>query len=249
MSRIHETAAVGFDRGAADYERGRPGYPPEAVEHLTRVLGLGPDTTVVELGAGTGKFTRLLVGTGARVIAAEPVAGMRDELARNLPGVQRIDVTAEDTGLAAGSVDAVVAANAFHWFDGDAAIREMARILGPGGGIGVVWNRRDESDPVQEGISRIVDPYAGDALRFRSGAWREAFERSEQLTVLEPRTFSYVQHADLEGLRARVTSISYIASLDAAERATVVAEVDALADGAEELDLPYVTEVYTCRVR
>ena len=185
MSPIHQTAAVGFDRGAADYERGRPGYPPGAVEHLARVLGLGPGTTVLELGAGTGKLTRLLVGTGARVLAAEPVAGMRAELARALPDVERLDVPAEDTGLAPGSVAAVVAANAFHWFDGDAAIREMVRILGTGGGVGVVWNRRDEADPIMRGISEIVDPYAGEALRFRSGAWRAAFERSDQLTPLE----------------------------------------------------------------
>jgi SAM-dependent methyltransferase len=249
MSPIHQTAAVGFDRGAADYERGRPGYPLDAVEHLARVLGLGPGTSVLELGAGTGKFTRLLVGTGATVLAAEPVAGMRAELARALPDVERLDVPAEDTGLAPGSVDAVVAANAFHWFDGDAAIREMARILGTGGGVGVIWNRRDEADPIMRGISEIVDPYAGDALRFRSGGWRAAFERSDTTTPLERATFGYVQHVDLEGLRARVTSISYIASLDAAERAKVVAEVDALAGDAAELDLPYVTEVYTCRVR
>jgi SAM-dependent methyltransferase len=249
VSPIHEVAARGFDRGAADYERGRPGYPPEAVAHLARVLGLGPGRTVLELGAGTGKFTRLLVGTGARVLAAEPVAGMREELARALPDVERLDVPAEDTGLAPGSVEAVVAANAFHWFDGDAAIREMVRILRPGRGVAVVWNRRDESDPIMEEISRIVDPYAGDALRFRTGAWRRVFDGAEHLTPLEQASFPYTQHVDREGLRARVTSISYIASLDATERAKVVAAVDALAPGAEELDLPYVTEVYTCRVR
>jgi ubiquinone/menaquinone biosynthesis C-methylase UbiE len=115
---IHTTAAQGFSHAANAYERGRPDYPDEAVKLLVSFLGLGPGKLVVEPGAGTGKFTRLLVPSQSRIIAVEPVAEMRLKLSQLLPEVEALDGTAEAIPLPDGSVDAVVAAQAFHWFQG-----------------------------------------------------------------------------------------------------------------------------------
>src|SRR5689334_15129907 len=125
----HEIAARGYDREAGTYARSRPTYPDAAVTELCAQLGLTADDSVVESGAGTGIFTRLLLARGLSVTAVEPVAGMRRRLAE-IPGLAGISAgSAEATGLPAGSADAVVAATAWHWFDAPRAIAEVRRLL------------------------------------------------------------------------------------------------------------------------
>ncbi|HEX8802631.1 MAG TPA: class I SAM-dependent methyltransferase, partial [Acidimicrobiales bacterium] len=139
-------AALGFDANAGDYERGRPSYPAEAVALVVGRGGIGPGRRVLDLAAGTGKMTRLLLPTGADVVAVEPVAGMRaalERLAAASPGLEVLDGTAENLPLPDGSVDAVTVAQAFHWFDPPVALAEMRRVLRPGGHLFLVWNVRD----------------------------------------------------------------------------------------------------------
>src|SRR5947209_1175986 len=104
---IHPTASEGFGRAAPAYERGRPGYPQEAIDWMVTALGVGPGSRVIDLGAGSGKFSRMLAPTGARIIAIEPVAGMRAEFARAVPGIKVLDGTAEAIPAPDGSADAV----------------------------------------------------------------------------------------------------------------------------------------------
>src|SRR4051812_40459047 len=134
---MNETAAIGFALSAQAYEEGRPGYPPAALEPLK----LGAGMTVLDLAAGTGKLTRALAASEATVIAVEPVAEMRAALPES---VTALDGTAETIPLEAGSVDLVTVAQAFHWFDGPAALAEIHRVLVPGGRLAVLWNRRVE---------------------------------------------------------------------------------------------------------
>ena len=121
-NEIHATAAKGFARAADSYERGRPQYPLEALNSLNPWLELGPGKVVVEPGAGTGKFTRLRLPPAARIIAVEPVAQMRIKFSALTPGGQVLDGTAEAVPLPDGSADAVIAAQAFHWFQGKEAL-------------------------------------------------------------------------------------------------------------------------------
>src|SRR6185369_2396402 len=116
---IHE-AARGFEHAPRPYEIGRPPYPAEAIERLVTELGIEDGKRVLDLAAGTGKLTRLLVPTGAFVVAVEPVEAMRAALTRSLPEVQALAGTAEAIPLPAASIDAVAVGQAFHWFDGDA---------------------------------------------------------------------------------------------------------------------------------
>src|SRR3954447_19527093 len=114
---VHDTARRGFASAAGVYEESRPGYPAEAIEWLAAELQLGPEATLVDLAAGTGKLTRLLIPTGATVIAVEPVDEMRDTLRDTTPSADARPGTAEQTGLPGSSADAVTVAQAFHWFD------------------------------------------------------------------------------------------------------------------------------------
>jgi SAM-dependent methyltransferase len=252
---VHRSALMGFARASYAYEQGRPGYPPEAVAQLTHELELRPGRVVLDLAAGTGKLTALLVGTGAEVVAVEPVAEMRAAIERALPGVAAYPGTAEEIPLETNSVDAVTAAQAFHWFRGDAALAEIHRVLRPGGGLGLVWNVRDPSVSWVAGLSEIIEPHGGDAPSFRTGVWREAFERTDLFEPLRYAEARHVHRLTPEGVVARVASVSFVATLSQAERDGVLAQVRELlaagpvTRGREEIALPYRTDVYWTKSR
>jgi SAM-dependent methyltransferase len=238
VSGVHRAAATGFARSADAYERGRPDYPASALAPL----GLRPGLVVLDLAAGTGKLTRPLAASGATVIAVEPVAEMRAVLPAS---VEALDGTAERIPLDDSSVDLVTVAQAFHWFDGDAALAEIHRVLRPGGRLALLWNRRIEDDPVNRAIEEIVEPLRGDAPTHRGDTWRAAFERTILFGPLKEHVFAHEQLLDADGLAARVGSISFIASLPEQDRERVIAAARELAaDGA--VTVPYRTEVHVC---
>jgi SAM-dependent methyltransferase len=240
VSGIHPAARGGFALAADAYERGRPGYPEAAVEFLAARLRLGPGRTVVDLAAGTGKFTRPLLATGAEVVAVEPVAEMRAAL----PAAARaVDGTAEAIPLRPASADAVTVAQAFHWFDGDAALAEIHRVLRSGGTLALVWNRRRMDDPLNRAVEELIAPYRGHTPALRTNAWRAAFERTDLFGPLEEHAFPNDQSLDADGLVDRVASISFIASLDEAARADVLQAVRALA-GEGRVTIRHDTEVH-----
>jgi SAM-dependent methyltransferase len=231
----------GFGRAAEVYDRGRPGYPAEAIAALTEALRLGPGVRVVDVGAGTGKLTALLVPTGADVVAVEPVAAMRERL--KLPGVRVLEGTAERLPLADASVDAVVCGQAFHWFDSDAALAEFARALVPGGGVGLIWNIRDEDVPWAAELTAVIDAYEGDAPRYRKMEWRRAFRGP-----LEARSVRHVHRLPVPAMCDRFASISFIAALDDEERSRVLDRIEAIlrrvADAEGNVSMPYRTDVF-----
>lgn len=240
-------AARAFDGAAERYERGRPGYPPEAVRWLSEVLGIGPGTTVVDLAAGTGKLTRLLVPTGATVVAVDPVPGMRRVLTRLVPGVTMLDGTAECLPLPSASVDAVVVAQAFHWFDGPVALAEIHRVLRPGGGLGLLWNRRHGGRARAPGIEGILDRHRGTTPTHHGDAWRQAFERTTLFGPLGVAAFALDQVVDADGLVDRALSISFNASLGADDRHRLERELRSIAAGhGGTVVLHYDTDVYWC---
>jgi SAM-dependent methyltransferase len=233
---IHRAAAAGFARSAGAYELGRPGYPAAVLKPLE----LSADTRVLDLAAGTGKLTRLLADSPATVIAVEPVREMRAALPDS---VEALDGTAERIPLGDSSVDLVTVAQAFHWFDGDAALAEIHRVLRPGGRLAIVWNRRIDDDPVNRAIAEIIEPHRADTPTHRGDAWRAAFDRTDLFGPLETHVFANEQRLDADGLEARVTSISFIASLPDEERASVSAAAGALA-GDGTVMVPYRTELH-----
>lgn len=255
MTPVHDQAAVGFDRAGDDYERGRPGYPEPAVATLVRELRIGPDRTVVDLAAGTGKLTRLLLGSGARVIAVEPVAGMRAQLVRRTPGVRAVDGTAEQIPLDDASADAVTVAQAFHWFDARAAARQIHRVLRPGGGLAVIWNSWDEAVPWVGAMQDIVHEHAGDAPRQANSTWRRDLPGTRLFGEPQERTFTNIVVGDLDAVLARVASTSYIAALEPAAHQEVLQRVRALVTSqaptrnCDQVEMPYTTHLMWCHAR
>ena len=255
MSSIPQEAAVGFQRGAADYERGRPGYPEAAIALLARELGIGPGRVVMDLAAGTGKLTRALMAFGAEVVAVEPVAGMREQLIRSVPGAEVLDGTAERLPVADATVHAVLVAQAFHWFDIPAAAAEIHRALVPGGGLAVVRNEWDESVPWVVDLRALIAEHAGEPPRRHAGGWRAALEVTGRFTSLEEEVFAHPVQVNLETLQARVASLSYVAMMESGARGRLLGAVSDLAherglvaaDG--HLVTPYRTHVVWCRRR
>jgi ubiquinone/menaquinone biosynthesis C-methylase UbiE len=250
---IHASAARGFARGAEDYEQGRPSYPQQAIDLLVEQFAVGPGTTVVDIGAGTGKFTRLLVPTGARVIAVEPVAEMRTVFERVVPGVEVRDGTAEAIPVDDGSADLVTAAQSFHWVDPLPAVEELYRVLHPGGGVALIWNTRDTSVTWVRAIKELMDEVAGDSPRYGDaygGGWQKAVDEHAGFSDLQHATFRYDHQTSREATIARVASTSYVSALADGERASVLARVDGIIESLGEAFVePYVADLHWCRRR
>lgn len=152
MTPPNPQRSLSFGSEAAAYERGRPSYPPEAIDWL-----LPPGARdVLDLGAGTGKLTTRLVERGLKVIAVDPIAEMLEVLSSALPDTPALLGTAEEIPLPDNSVDAVLVAQAWHWFDPERAIPEVVRVLRPGGRLGLVWNIRDERLGWVKDLGRII---------------------------------------------------------------------------------------------
>lgn len=245
---IEPTARRGFTKGVDAYERGRPSYPAAAVDLIVRELGIGPGTTVVDVGAGTGKFTELLLATGARVIAVEPVEAMRTRIT----GADVRDGTAEALPLGDGEADAAVAAQAFHWFRPAEALAELARVLRPGGGLALVWSSRDARVDWVRRLNEIIRWNAGQIPTYDAGdeRWVDVVAASGAFTPVRTAEFPMDHEVDVPTLLDRVASTSYIADMDDAARAVVLDEVRELVAGfPERFVLPHRTYVYWCTTR
>lgn len=204
--------ASAFRRTGADYDAVRPGYPQWVVDFLI------PEGArdAVDVGAGTGLLTRMLVERGLRVSAVEPADSMRSVLERALPDVEASGGTAEATGLASASADVVTVAQAWHWVEPSAASAEAARVLRAGGVLGLVWNQLDVEVPWVHRLARIM--HSGDVQRderavagvdralfeapaLRTGRWEDAATPEELVRLCHSRSYWLRASA---GVRERV---------------------------------------------
>ena len=252
--------ASAFRTAAEEYERGRPGYPAEAIDVLVRELDLGRRCVVVDLGAGTGKLTRDLTERFEHVIAIEPLAEMREQLARAVPAAEALAGAAEDIPLPDASADAVFVAQAFHWFDGRRALDEIARLLRPRGGLGLLWNSAPWERRVDAWFAQLDDLLERSRAdlsvmrRHASGRWREAFDGEHGFWPLSEAAWDNTQLMVEDEFLANLMSRSYVARLDSGARKDLIGEVSALLrqpDAPREADrvlVPMRTDVYwTCR--
>ncbi len=238
-----QAQAASFGAAAGAYERGRPPYPPESIDWL---LPAGA-RQVLDVGAGTGKLTRLLSGRGLAVTAVEPSAGMREQLRQAVPGAAVHAGTAEQIPLAGRSVDAVLVAQAGHWVDPVRAVPEVARVLRPGGRLGLVWNIRDERE---DWVARLGAIMRGAEGPHRSDTASGNPQVGPPFGPLERLDVAWVHRLSPAALLDMVASRSYIITMPAAGRAAVLDAVRGLLGshpalaGAGEIELPYVTRCY-----
>ncbi|BCQ10295.1 putative methyltransferase [Mycobacterium heckeshornense] len=205
MTRSRQDRSLSFGSEAAAYERGRPSYPPEAIDWL---LPTGAHD-VLDLGAGTGKLTTRLVERGLDVVAVDPIPEMLDVLRKSLPDTPALLGTAEEIPLPDNSVDAVLVAQAWHWFEPARAIPEVIRVLRPGGRLGLVWNTRDErlgwvrelgqiigsdADPVSE---RVMLPRPFTDLERHRVEWTNYLTPQALIDLVASRSYCITSPADV----------------------------------------------------
>ena len=244
MSDLQHPESRSFELVADVYERARPGYPPEAVAWIADRLDLREGRTVLDLGAGTGKLTRALLQTGARVIAVEPGDAMRAQLERAVPRAETLRGSAEQIPLPDAGVDAIAVGQAFHWFRHDEAIPELHRVLGPGGGVALVWNSRDPDNPLHKEIGELIAPFVPPG-RPDAEEWPRPLRESELFGPVEEQRFSFAQELDPDTLAERIASVSFVAAAPAEARRELDASLRRVAERlGGRVDFPYVTAAY-----
>lgn len=226
--------SLSFGEEAAAYERGRPTYPPEAIDWLLPAAAVD----VLDLGAGTGKLTVRLAERGLSVTAVDPIPEMLEVLSNSLPSVPALLGSAEDIPLPDNSVDAVLVAQAWHWFDPDRAAAEVARVLRPGGRLGLVWNIRDERLGWVKDLNRII------------GSEHDPTSRStlcSRFTDVQTRQVEWTSYLTPQALIDLVASRSYCITSPTEVRSRVLGRVRELLAthpalvNSTGLALPYVT--------
>jgi ubiquinone/menaquinone biosynthesis C-methylase UbiE len=243
VSELQHPDSRSFDQVAELYERARPSYPDEAVDWLADRLRSDDDSTVLDLGAGTGKLTRAFVARAGHVIAVEPGREMLAQLRRSVPEAEAMLGAAEAIPLPDGAVDAVVCGQSFHWFRADEALREIHRVLRTGGGLGLIWNTRDRDDPVQNEISSLLEPFVPPG-RPPVRASLEAFV-DRTFGAIESHAVRFQQQLDADGIVQRIASTSFVAAAPEARRRELEQALRALvAARGGRVPFRYVTETY-----
>ena len=247
MTHLHDlNPTARFADRTDDYVKYRPSYPKEAIDAIVAGLEGSSGRTAADIGAGTGISARLLGDRGLSVVALEPNQAMREAAAPH-PRVVWREGTAEATGLEPASVDLVLAAQAFHWFRAEEALREFARILREGGRLALMWNRRRRDDPFTAGYRAAILEVGGDSLVERMDFDPELVDRSGFFSPARLVAFPFQQELDFTGLVGRAMSASYVPKTGpgAAKVTELLRELHArFADSQGVVKLTYTTEVY-----
>ena len=234
-----------FGELALEYERVRPGWPEEGIERVTTTLQIPREGPVADVGAGSGKLTRLLVERFGEVWAVEPDERMRGLLAASLPRVSTVDGTAEALPLADASLAAVFVGDAFHWFDAARAVSEISRVLRAGAGVVLLWNDWWEVEPAlpERALALLAEPFVRSgraAAEAQASSWREAF--ATEFTPFEELRIEWESVLRARDLVALYMTTSSFASLPDAERLQLRDRLLALVGG--EYRLPVATRLY-----
>lgn len=244
-ARKDDLAVSGFRNGSL-YDSARPSYPIEAIEYFVSTMGINRTMHVLDLGAGTGIFSRQMLPFVAKLTAVEPSESMREALRSSDAEVEILEGSDVSIPLAGGSVDAVFVAQAFHWFDASRALKEIHRVLTPSGWLGLIWNERDESVEWVAALSRAMQwdkkqPY-------KVGTDFTGVVAAGPFTDVERVEFKHSQILTREGVYERVQTTSYISIMEDRARDLLMKDVAEVVEKLPEpLVLPYVTHAYSAK--
>jgi ubiquinone/menaquinone biosynthesis C-methylase UbiE len=240
--RLHPRAQE-FSKAASVYEGARPEFPVAAIDWLCEQLRIDGATRVLDLAAGTGRLTVPLYARTRQIVAVEPVPEMRAVLRAALPEIEVLDGTAEAIPLPDASVGAVVVAQAFHWFEPVPALAEIARVLVPGGRLGLVWHSPDRSDPLQRAYRAIVEQNRQGAPIHLSHDASHYIGEGAPLRPIAAAEIRDVHVYDADRLVALARSTSHFAALDETRQQAEAQQIRALVGPSGTVELPYTVEL------
>ncbi|CAF1471674.1 unnamed protein product [Adineta steineri] len=252
--KMNPIAAEGFEKAAQNYEQARPTYPDDAMEFI-KSLHDRPNV-IVDLGAGTGKLTRLLGSMGAQeIVAIEPVAAMRENL-KKIPIITKIiDGTAEHIPFDDSSIDIIICAQSFHWFATHQTLTELNRVLKSNGLLILLWNipNNENAPKWAENITKYVESFKpSEGVNYETEKWKAVFDNQNLFSLLQHKQFSHKQRVTEDLALKMILSMSFIAKLPSEEQTKLVDNVKKMLNDAEEIrntngfDINLDTNVYWC---
>ncbi|TVT81815.1 class I SAM-dependent methyltransferase [Acinetobacter colistiniresistens] len=251
---LHPAAEKGFSLGAELYQQVRPSYPQEIAVWLQDRLQVGESSTVVDLGAGTGKFLPYLMQTQAKVIAVEPVTEMLQQLQQTYPTVECLQAFSNELPFANASIDAILCAQSFHWFANLETLTEIHRVLTASGHLGLIWNQRDSRVDWVKALADAIAPLEGDTPRYHSELWKQVFENQTLFKLDGLQTFQQAHQGTVEQVVSkRLLSTSFIAAMPTVEQQQLKAKFEQIVfdftglTAQDQISFPYTTFAYHFR--
>lgn len=248
---LHPSAQKGFSLGAELYQQVRPSYPPEIVVWLQDQLKVGENSTVIDLGSGTGKFLPFLLQTQAKVIAVEPVTAMREQLEQRYNTVECLQTSSDQLLVKDESINAIICAQSFHWFSNIETLKEMYRVLIPTGHLGLVWNQRDITVDWVKALADEIVPFEADTPRYHSEKWKQVFEQQQLFQFNGLQTFQLKHTGTVEQVVSkRLLSTSFIAAMPEHQQQQLKARFEQIVfdftgqTAQDQIDFPYTTFAY-----
>ncbi|AZN67999.1 class I SAM-dependent methyltransferase [Acinetobacter haemolyticus] len=248
---LHPAAQKGFSSGAELYQQVRPNYPQEIGVWLQDRLQIDENSTVIDLGSGTGKFLPYLLQTQAKIVAIEPVTEMLQQLQQAHPMVISLQAFSDQLPLDDESIDAIVCAQSFHWFANLKTLKEMHRVLAPSGHLGLVWNQRDIDVDWVKALANEIAPFEGDTPRYHTGQWKQVFEHQGLFKFNGLQNFQLYHHGTVEQVVSkRLLSTSFIAAMSQHEQQLLKAKFEQIVfdftglNPQDQIDFPYRTFAY-----
>ena len=248
---VHQTAQSGFSSAAELYQQVRPNYPQEIVTWLQQSLHLNHTASLVDLGAGTGKFIDYLTQVSPNVIAVEPVTAMLQQLKLQHPHIKTIQAASHQIPLSPKSIDAVICAQAFHWFADIESLQSIHQVLKPQGALGLVWNQRDEQVGWVKTLADLLAEYEADTPRYHSGAWEHVFQQQALFERIDVQVFEQIQYGRVEDVVSkRLLSTSFIAAMPTAQQLELKTKFEQIVQQEtgkspqDQIGFPYKTYAY-----
>ena len=248
---LHPSAQKGFSLGAELYQQVRPSYPPEILVWLQDQLKVGENSTVIDLGSGTGKFLPFLLQTQAKVIAVEPVTAMREQLEQSYSTVECLQTSSDQLLLKDESINTIICAQSFHWFSNIETLKEMYRVLIPTGHLGLVWNQRDITVDWVKALADEIARFEADTPRYHSEKWKQVFEQQQLFQFNGLQTFQLKHTGTVEQVVSkRLLSTSFIAAMPEHQQQQLKARFEQIVfdftgqTAQDQIDFPYTTFAY-----
>ncbi|MBF7682847.1 class I SAM-dependent methyltransferase [Acinetobacter sp. B5B] len=253
---IHPTAQLGFahTEHAQDYQQARPSYPKDITTWLQQHLKLTQQSVILDLAAGTGKFTARLHPLTKNITAVEPVSAMREVFKQQYPKIHIIDALSHHIPLPSHQFDVIFCAQAFHWFSNIETLREMKRLLKPQGDLILIWNDKDTSQPWVKALSEHLKPFEKDAPRFYTHEWQQVFVQQHLFHAVATHQFNYVHTGTVQQVvTQRLLSSSFVKTWPSSAQKQLKYDLEHIVhqmqgkSNTDDIAFPYLTHIYHFR--